>query len=158
MKNIIEKAIYYSDIQQHSTIHFEYSDKDSFQKVINSLTSDIDVITFFAPKNDLIYSILNETVTIYENLLLDKISCIYLVNRKDIIIKITHIFPSNLNKDEIVEQNNEIKQRAAVLKVDSIFSEFYSQKKEASYFNYSLTLILGGILGVSALSFFKNRI
>jgi hypothetical protein len=151
MKRAIEKAIYYSNVHPTFSIDFEYSDKESFQNIINTLTNNIDVITFFAPKDDPIYPILKEMNYIYEKLLFDKTSCVYLINRKDVGIKFSCI----KSEDEVGEDIS--KERIAILKIDSILSEYYLQKKGGTYTGYSLSFLFGMLGAFSFFSLFSKN-
>ena len=154
MKQAIEKAIYYSGViptynldgasnQVHSfgmnynSIVYEYSDKESFVNIIKSLKNEIEVISVFAPKDDICYSIFNQLS--YENLMLDKVDALYLVNRKDCAIKLI--------------RTGEVEKRVAILKVDSVVSEM----PKSSYWTYPLTFIAGGVLAVAGYELARNN-
>ena len=137
MKQAIENAIYYSGASfgmNYNSIIYEYSDKETFINIIKSLKSEIEVISIFAPKDDICYSIFNQLS--YENLMLDKVDALYLVNRKDCAIK-------------LMRTDGEEK-RVAILKVDSVVSEM----PKNSYWTYPLTFIAGGILAITGYQVF----
>jgi len=141
MKQAIEKAIYYTDVQLNCIKQFEYSNKETFQDILNSLKNDIDIITFFASKDDDCFSIFKEISSLYEKLLLDKIGFIYLSNRKDINICLVN--------SSVLENK-----RTAILKLDSILLEYYSQKGYGIS-NY-LFFFLGLLGGISTFSLFSK--
>ena len=137
MKQAIEKAIYYSAVipNHYSTpiARFVYSNRKEFYDIINSLSDNIDVIAMFAPKGDRCYKIF--TYLSYEDLLLDKTTSLFLVNRQDYCIEL-------IRKTDDEDSSLE-KPRIAILKVDSVQSEL----KERSYLYPGLVLI-GGIIGL----------
>jgi hypothetical protein len=140
MRKAIEKAVYYQTVSNNFTVQFDYTDEKSFQNVVQNLNKDIDVITFFAPKDDFIYTIFKELGYMYKELFLDKVECLYLINRKNIVIRI--------GKSVELNNVNELNQnKAALLNVDSVLSEYYQQKKECSFFKHTLCLFLGGFAG-----------
>lgn len=141
MKLAIEKSIYYTPVvpTYYSTpiATFEYTDQNSFTEIINSLSDQVDVITFFAPRGNICYSIFSYLTTIYQKILLDKITTLFLVNRQDYCIKLIRV------SEEGVEE------RIGILKVDSVLSEqALLYKSKWNYLLYPSFFLLGGALGV----------
>ena len=142
MKSAIQKAIYYSAAtpNYYNPITYKYNDLESFSAIIESLKNEIDVISIFAPKDNICYTIFSQLSYSYHELMLDKVSSIFLVNRQDCAIKLV--------RDDQVEKEEE---RVAILKIDSVLSEM---PKKSSYLSYPLLLgfgILGGVLGTQFL-------
>ena len=130
MKQAIEKAIYYSDSNTYNpVVTFQYSDEKTFKDIVKELSNNIDVIATFGRKDNICYTIFNNLS--YKDLLFDKTTLIYLVNRKDIAIC--------LNR-ETAEEND--KQRIAIIKIDAVLSE-YSPNSIKHYFFYPITFMLG---------------
>ena len=133
MRKAIEKAIYYLDVSNFNpNITFEYSDEETFKNIIKDLSNNIDVIATFGKKDNICYSIFDQLYksNVYKDLLFDKTTSIYIINRKDITICINRI------TDETQ------KQRIAVIKIDSVLSE-YSPKSIKHYIFYPIVFIVG---------------
>jgi len=137
MRKAIEKSIYYSDVSNFNTvITFEYSDEKSFKNIIKELPNYIDIVATFGRKDNQCYSIFNKLS--YKDLLFDKTTSIYLVNRKDIAICMNR----KLDKENGLINGHEEKQRIAILKVDSVLSEYQTSSLK-HYICYPIVFILG---------------
>jgi len=143
-RNAIEKSIYYLDINNFTNPvkTFIYSDEESFKNIIKDLPNHIEVIATFGGKDNICYSIFNSLD--YNSLLFDKTTSIYLVNRKDMYICL-----KRENEDEI--------QRIAVLKIDSVLSE-YKERSLKHYFYYPTVFALGTLAGYLIFSKFGNSL
>lgn len=138
----VEKAIYYSAVTpNYNSITYHYSDLESFSAIIESLKNEIDVISIFAPKDDICYTIFNQLIYSYHDLMLDKVTVLFLVNRQDCAIKL-------VRSEEIKNDT-----RVAILKIDSVLSEM---PKKSSYLSYPLLLGFGILGGVLATQFLKE--
>jgi len=140
MKKAIENAIYYTDtdLQNNIIINFDYTDNNEFKNILKKLHENIEVVATFGQKDNICYYIFNTLSDMYSELLLDKTTSIYIVNRKDITIK--------LNRTD----NNE-KSRIAVIKIDAVLSE-YHPKTYTSYLFYVIAL---GTVGLG--TFYLNK-
>lgn len=157
MKQAIEKSLYYSPIttDQYSNCvaTFEYSDKESLKTILGTFQENIDIITYFANKNDSCYDIFPYLVRYYQDFLLDKITSIVIINRRDFCIKLNRVNAGselNLNRLDANDANSESlhlgsdANRIAVLKIDAVASEYNSKR---SYFWYSTVFLIGLGLG-----------
>lgn len=147
MKQAIEKSLYYSPIttDQYSNCvaTFEYSDKESLKTILGTFQENIDIITYFANKNDSCYDIFPYLVRYYQDFLLDKITSIVIINRRDFCIKLNRV--NAVTGSSSCELNlGSDTNRIAVLKIDAVASEYNSKR---SYFWYSTVFLIGLGLG-----------
>ena len=139
MKTAIEKAIYYSDVNTFNPIvTFEYTDETNFQEIINNLHQNIEVVAIFGNKDNICYRIFKSLN--YKELLFDKTTSIYLVNRKGLAIRLCR-------SDDLAE-----KERIGVVKIDSVLAE-YSPRCLKHYILYPIVFASGSAL---TYMFFKN--
>lgn len=145
MKEAIEKSIYYSAVfpDYYNPIIFEYTDKQSFTDIINLLETQIDVVSIFAPKQSICYNIFTYLPYYYEELMLDKVTTLFLVNRRDCCIKLVRKL--NVDTDD----------RTAILKIDSVLSEM---PKKTRYLMYPFIFAMGGIISIFGYEIIKNNI
>lgn len=167
MKRAIEKAVYYSDNSNNNRIisTFQYSDKEDFFNILLCLNNNIEIISLFAPKDDICYSIFNNLYYCYDSLLFGKTTSILLINRKDFCIKLIRNTNENINTNEMETTNentntntNEIEtntnentnemqpiepERIAILKIDSIMMEYLSYPNFWSYIMSPSLFLMG---------------
>mgnify|MGYP003625920566 CR=1 FL=1 len=138
----IEKSVYYTNTNNFNpVISFMYSDEESFNDIIQNLSNNIEVKVIFGNKEDLSYSIFKQIS--YTDLLLDKTTSFYIVNRVN----------ASICFYKEVESKTE---KIAVLNYDSILAELFlsseletvknSKREKRSYFYPAL-------LGISCLLF-----
>ncbi len=139
MKKAIEKSIYYTNVSPNYLTEIKVSNSSEFKNVMKNLNSYIDIITYFAPKEDISYQICSKISEMYNSLLLDKIGYLYIINKKDLAIRISFV------SDEIE------KKEIGIIRIDSVLSEYYKEK--TPFFGYSFSFILGLMGGVSIFSF-----
>lgn len=142
MKQAIEKSLYYSPIttDQYSNCvaTFDYSDKESLKTILGTFQENIDIITYFANKNESCYDIFPYLVRYYQDFLLDKITSIVIINRRDFCIKLNRV--NAVSELNLSSDTN----RIAVLKIDAVASEYNGKR---SYFWYSTLFLIGLGLG-----------
>lgn len=150
MKTALRRALYYLGYNPDlkPIIHtFEYSDKLSFEEAIKSFDKNTRIRTVFNFNEKIsgvnlleIFSCLTDS---YDELLLQNISKLYIVGRKDETICLSN--KSTSEEDDV-----------AVLKLDAFFTEFFGNKhsSNSSYFYLfpvSLPIFVLGYL------FFQNK-
>lgn len=131
MRTAIQKAVYYldTDLVNVPVIELSYTNRQEFKNIVSKLHENIEVIATFGQKDNFCYEVFNVLPDLYNELLLEKTTSVYIVNRKDIAIKLTRI------------DNNE-KSRVAVIKIDAVLSE-YTPSSYASYLIYPTIFALG---------------
>ena len=133
MRSAIEKSVYYTDVNNFTpVITFEYSDETSFKSIIEDFPNNIEIVATFGTKNEnTCYKIFNELSFLYKELLFDKTTSIYLVNRKGLSICLLREKSEN--------------ERIAIIKIDSVLSE-YSPTSYKKYILYPLMFSTGAII------------
>lgn len=151
MQREIERAIYYTGaIPSHYSgpiAAYEYHDKESFKEIVSTLNKNVEVVALFAPQRDNCYKIFSQLKDCYETLLFEKITSLFLVNRKDFCIQLV----KKSDDDEKIE-------KVAILKIDAVLSERPEIEKKTylSYF-YSPTLfVTGALAGITLFICLKN--
>ena len=144
MRKAVQKAIYYLDTELAyvPVISFDYSTQEDFRNIVKHLHENIEVVATFGEKDNFCYTVFNTVAELYPTLLLDKTTSVYIVNRKDVAIKLTR------------GDNNE-KSRVAVIKIDSVLSE-YVPTSYMPYLLYPVTFLLGGLAFSTFPNFFRN--
>ena len=139
MLKALEKAIYYTDRDDlfASVINLSYENEENFLEICNNLHNNIEVIASFGNKDNICYSIFQNIGRIYNELLLDKTSSIFIVNRRGESIKLFR------NVDTT---------RVAIIKIDAVLSEYKESSNKKHFFFYPLTFLLG----MMTYSFIKN--
>ena len=143
MRKAVQKAIYYLDTELVNipVICFEYNTQEDFRNIVSHLHENIEVVVTFGEKDNFCYKVFNTIADLFPTLLLDKTTSVYIVNRKDVAIKLT--------KGDVNE-----KSRVAVIKIDSVLSE-YVPTSYLPYLLYPVTFLLGG-LAFSSFSFLQK--
>lgn len=148
MRSAIEKSIYYTDVNNFNTvITFNYTDEKSFKNIIKDLPNNIEIIATFGSKpNNFCYKIFNELFYLYKELLFDKTTSIYLINRKGLSVRLFRetktLEPRTDTLDTLETLENE---KIAIIKIDSVLSE-YSPTSYKSYFFYPLVFSAGMVI------------
>lgn len=144
MNRAIEKAIYYLDSEMglNPVIVFEYENEESFQNILRNLHENIEIVATFGQKDNFCYEIFNTISNMYTTLLLYQTTSLYIVNRKDVSIK-------------LIRKQLNCKERIAVIKLDAILSE-YHPTSYTPYLLYPFTFLLGGILAVPLMKNLSN--
>ena len=144
MKRAIQNSLYFTkvlpDYLQHPITSFSYDNKNSLKSILTEVNKSIEILTHFGNSEEFYASVLNELVNCYETLLLEKVSAIYLVNRKDISICLVNSLHTKGDNHNFV-----------VIKLDSILSEYYKK----SYSSLSL-LTVGFLLGALSTFGYNN--
>lgn len=145
MRKAIEKAIYYIDTDfLNPIITFEYSNESELSNIINDFHNHIDILAIFGNKENICYYIFSYLSSMYEQLLLNKTTEIFLVNRKDVCICLKR------------KLDTETPRRIAIIKVDSVLAE-YKPPSYSSYFYYPLAVIIGGISVLPIVKYYSEN-
>ena len=112
MKQAIKNAFYYSNITpsylENPLISFDYDDANSFKFIADEYQNCINTITTFGDEKSMCYQILITLPYCYNKLLIYNLSSLYIVNRKDICMKLNN-------------QNN-VSDQIRIIKIDSDIS------------------------------------
>ena len=133
----MNKAIYYVGEVMTSSVLFEYSTKEEFDKLIGELNTYVEVLSIFGHAENKNYSLFKQID--YNRLLLDRVAGLYLINRVGEVI---------LFKNTVYLVNNMA--RYGVLKLDAVLleqnSEIVSLYEGQSY---RFLLTMGIVMGVA---------
>jgi len=110
----MNKAIYYVGEVMTSSVLFEYSTKEEFDKLIGELNTYVEVLSIFGHAENKNYSLFKQID--YNRLLLDRVAGLYLINRVGEVI---------LFKNTVYLVNNMA--RYGVLKLDAVLLEQNSE-------------------------------
>lgn len=133
----MNKAIYYVGEVMTSSVLFEYSTKEEFDKLIGELNTYVEVLSIFGNAENKNYSLFKQID--YNRLLLDRVAGLYLINRVGEVI---------LFKNTVYLANNMA--RYGVLKLDAVLSEQNSEivsLYEGQSYRFLLTM--GIVMGVA---------
>jgi len=133
----MNKAIYYVGEVMTSSVLFEYSTKEEFDKLIGELNTYVEVLSIFGHAENKNYSLFKQID--YNRLLLDRVAGLYLINRVGEVI---------LFKNTVYLANNMA--RYGVLKLDAVLSEQNSEivsLYEGQSYRFLLTM--GIVMGVA---------